>query len=121
MSASPQSLTAALNPAAYDFSTGQATGYGTTPMIATGTRFSLYAGDVNGDGTVKYNNASNDRVLIYSRIGGGSFNATVSGYFNEDTNLDGTVRYNNANNDRVLIYSTIGGGSFNATVATRVP
>lgn len=121
MNPTPVSLTAALNPAAYDFSTAQAKGYGTNPMIATGTRFSLYAGDVNGDGVVKYNAANNDRALIYSRIGGVSFTATVSGYFNEDVNLDGTVRYNAANNDRALIYSTIGGASFIATVTSRVP
>jgi hypothetical protein len=109
------------SPSVYDFSTGQAGAYGTNPVIATGTRFSLYAGDVNGDGVVKYNNAGNDRVLIYARIGGASFNATVSGYFNEDVNLDGIVRYNNADNDRVLIYASIGGNSFNATMISQVP
>jgi hypothetical protein len=48
-----------VTPPVYDFSSGQASAYGTNPMVATGTRFSLYAGDVNGDGVVRYTNAGN--------------------------------------------------------------
>jgi hypothetical protein len=76
---------------------------------------------VNGDGVVEYTNPGNDRALVYARIGGASFNAIVSGYFNEDVNMDGIVRYTIANNDRVMIYLTIGGESFNATVSSQVP
>jgi hypothetical protein len=121
MSAATISLNTALSPAAYDFSTGQAKAYGTNPMIAAGTRFALYPGDVNGDGIVSYNNANNDRALIYALIGGASINATVTGYYNEDVGLNGTVSYNNAGNDRAIIYATIGGASINLTVTSQVP
>ena len=108
----------------YNFTSAQTQAYGTNAMAdlnGDGTKFGLWAGDVNGDGTVKYNLSGNDRVLIYAKIGGGDVNATISGYYNEDVNLDGIVKYNLSNNDRALIYGAIGGGDVNATVSTQVP
>ena len=108
--------------ALYDFTTAQMQAYGTSPMAAlTGGAFGMIAGDVNQDGIVKYNLTSNDRALIYLRIGSGSVNTTVSGYYPEDVNLDGVVKYNLSNNDRGIIYVNIGSGSVNATVSTKVP
>ena len=108
--------------ALYDFTTAQTQAYGTGPMAAlTGGAFGMIAGDVNQDGVVKYNLTSNDRALIYVRIGGGLMNTTVRGYYSEDVTLDGVVKYNLTNNDRGIIYVNIGGGSVNATVSTKVP
>lgn len=81
----------------------------------------MIAGDANGNGTIKYNLAGNDRALIYSRIGGGNINTTVNGYYNEDINMNGIVKYNLAGNDRAIIYQSIGGGSINLTVSSQVP
>ena len=110
------------NMVAYDFTTSDTSYYGTggAKEIETGV-WGMIAGDVNGDGVVKYNLSQNDRALIYQRIGGGNVNLSVSGYYNEDINLDGVVKYNLANNDRALIYQTIGGGNVNITVSTQVP
>ena len=54
----------------YDFTTGLGKYYGgDAKEVATGV-FGLWAGDVNGNGTVKYNGGSNDRLPILTRIGG---------------------------------------------------
>ena len=123
MSANPVSLP---NGSAYDFTTSESQAYIKTvdaiPMASlVGGKYGMYDGDVNGNGTVKYNLSGNDRVLIYAKIGGGDVNATISGYYNEDVNLDGVVKYNLSNNDSALIYGTIGAGDVNATVSTQVP
>jgi hypothetical protein len=80
--------------------------------------FSMWNGDVNADGTVKYNLSNNDRALIYSAIGSGNTSATVSGYRREDVNLDGIVKYNLSNNDRAAVYQVIGSGNTSATVTS---
>ena len=108
--------------APYDFTTAQSQAYGTNAMAAlTGGAFGMIAGDVNQDGIIKYNLASNDRALIYVRIGSGNVNLTVSGYYPEDINLDGVVKYNLAGNDRAVIFVDINSGSVDATVSTKVP
>ena len=86
-----------------------------------GSVYGMWMGDVNSDGVVKYNLGSNDRLLIYNRIGNAGFNVTVSGYYKEDVNMDGIVKYNLSNNDRLLIYNVIGNGGFNVTRSTQVP
>lgn len=69
----------------------------------------LWSGDVNADGTVKYVGTDNDRDLVLSTIGGVVPTNSVSGYLPEDVNLDGVVRYTGADNDRDLILKTVGG------------
>jgi hypothetical protein len=71
------------NPAAvaYDFSTGQTQAYGTNAMKSVGTRFALFAGNGNGDGSIN----AVDRNSIW-RVQNGSL-----GYFGGDFDLNGTV------------------------------
>ncbi|HMD14746.1 MAG TPA: hypothetical protein VKI62_08990, partial [Bacteroidota bacterium] len=106
----------------YDFTTSESQAYGTAPMATlSGGVFGMFAGDVNGNGTLKYSGSGNDSGPIYARIGGAAVSATVSGYFSEDTNLNGTVKYSGAQNDRAIIYANIGGGSVSNTISTQVP
>ncbi len=105
----------------YNFSTAMTQAYGTDPMVAVGTRFTLWAGDVTGNGQLRYNLAGNDRAPILAKIGGTNINATVSGYFKEDVNMNGIVRYNLAGNDRSIILTNIGGTSINAVRNSQVP
>lgn len=122
MSAGAQSLSSTTPVPAYDFTTAQTQAFGTEPMKLVGTnKYALWAGDVNGDGTLKYNLSNNDRGLILVRIGGTNINNTVAGYFAEDVNLDGIVKYNLSNNDRAYILVNIGGTNINATRTTQVP
>jgi hypothetical protein len=106
----------------YDFTTALSQAYGTTPMIglnAGGAPFGMWAGDVSANGQVKYNGASNDRVLILNRVGNIQTN-TVIGYFVEDVNLNSQVKYNGASNDRVIILNSVGNIQ-TATKSTEVP
>lgn len=109
-------------PVLYDFTNSQSKYYGTggAKELKPGV-WGMWAGDINGDGVIKYNLANNDRALILQRIGGTDINAFVEGYYSEDLNLDGIVKYNLANNDRALILFNIGGSDINATKTTQVP
>lgn len=69
----------------------------------------LWAGDVNGDGTIRYTGLLNDRDLLLQAIGGTVPTATVNGYLQEDVNLDGQVKYTGPENDRDPILTSIGG------------
>jgi hypothetical protein len=115
------SLSLSPTAALYDFSTFLTQAYGTNPMVAAGTRFAMWAGDVNGNGQVKYNLGGNDRSLILTRVGGTNINATVSGYYDEDVSMNGQVKYNLGGNDRSIILTNIGGTSINATRNSQVP
>jgi hypothetical protein len=121
MSASAVALSASSS--LYDFTMSQSAAYSTDyglylPMKDLGDgKFGMCAGDVNGDGTLKYNGAGNDRVLIFNRIG--SLTGTVNGYFNEDVNLNGQVKYNGTGNDRVIIFNNT--GSLTGLIKTQVP
>lgn len=120
MSANPATINGASS--LYDFTTSESQAYGTTPMATlSGGVFGMYAGDVNGNGTLKYSGSGNDSGPIYARIGGASVSATMNGYFSEDTNMNGIVKYSGAQNDRAIIYVNIGGGSVSATISTQVP
>ncbi len=106
----------------YDFTTAQTQAYGTNPMKDFGDgAFGMIAGDVNCDCSVKYNLSGNDRVAIYSKIGGSNVNASISGYYSEDINMDGTVKYNLGGNDRVLLYQSIGGSNVNTCLTSQIP
>lgn len=100
----------------FDFTTSDINfTYGTEgrKMIAgTGV---LWAGDANGDGSIRYTGFSNDRDLILQAIGGTVPTNTVSGYHQEDLNMDGIIKYTGVANDRDIILQNIGG-----TVPTNV-
>lgn len=86
--------------------------YGTgacTPLGGTPGRQGLWAGDVTGDGTLKYTGADNDRDPILTAIGGTVPTNTITGYRSEDVNMDGIVKYTGPNNDRDPILMNIGG------------
>jgi hypothetical protein len=106
MSASPI-FASALGPGTIDFTTAMSNAYGTNPMkeVVTGT-FGMWAGDVNANGNVRYNGASNDRAAIFSRTG--SLTGVVLGYYPEDVNMNGQVKYNGSLNDRAVIFNVTG-------------
>lgn len=61
----------------------------------------LWSGDVNFDGTIKYTGTNNDRDPVLVRIGGSVPTNTANGYYNEDVNMDGVVKYTGLVNDRI--------------------
>jgi hypothetical protein len=83
--------------------------------------YCMWAGDVNGNGVIKYNGSQNDRSIILTRLGGTDITATLNGYYNEDVNMNGQVKYNGSQNDRSIILSNLGGADITATKSTTVP
>ena len=95
--------------------------FGTNARTTLGSIAALWAGDVSGDGVLRYTNAGNDRDPILVRIGGSVPTATTNGYYLEDVNLDGVVRYTNADNDRDPILVNIGGAVPTNTRTEQLP
>ena len=96
--------------------------YGTDPTaIVSGTRRALWSGDTNGDGSVKYTGAGNDRDPILLRVGSTTPNSTVSGYFREDVNMEGVTKYTGANNDRDPVLTVIGSTTPNSVRTQQLP
>jgi hypothetical protein len=91
----------------YDFTTGSGQFYGTNGAkeLETGV-WGMWAGDVNGDGILKYSDIDNDRLQILIRLGYIQ-TSTTTGYYNEDLNMDGEVRYSDINNDRLIILENL--------------
>jgi DNA-binding beta-propeller fold protein YncE len=95
--------------ASLDFGDPVVAMYGTEPRRILGSIAVLWAGDVDGNGTLLYTGGGNDRDPILVRIGGSIPTNVVNGYHPEDVNLDGVVRYVGAANDRDPILQNIGG------------
>lgn len=82
----------------------------TTPVA--GARC-MWAGDVNGNGTVQYTGQHNDRDPVLLRIGSVLATALFAGYAAEDTNMDGVVKYTGMANDRDAFLQNLGGTATN--------
>lgn len=92
-----------------NFSDPAVTMYGTNARNVIGSIAALWAGDVDGNGTLRYTGQFNDRDPILLGIGGSVPTASATGYLPEDVNLDGIVRYVGQANDRDPILVNIGG------------
>jgi DNA-binding beta-propeller fold protein YncE len=92
-----------------DLSSSTVATYGTEGRRTIGSIQALWAGDVNGDGMLRYTGLNNDRDPILARIGGLLPTAVTTGYHAEDVDLNGVVRYTGAANDRDPILNNIGG------------
>ena len=88
-------------PTAFDFTTAMNKAYGTNPMKLVGTKYTMYAGNGNGDGSIN----ATDRNLVW-RVQNGT-----QGYLNGDFNLNGVA---NAT-DRNLLWR------LNNGIASQVP
>lgn len=107
---------------AVDMSNGTVALFGGASATKTiGSRNLMLCGDVDGNGTMKYTGAGNDRDPILVAIGGTQPNNSIAGYRREDINLDGLVRYTGAGNDRDPILVNVGGTTPNGTRAAQLP
>jgi hypothetical protein len=104
-----------------DLRSSAVTTFGTDAQRTIGNVRALWAGDVNGDGVLRYTGASNDRDPVLSRIGGSVPTATAVGYFDEDVDLNGIVRYSGAANDRDPLLQNIGGSVPTNTRVQQLP
>lgn len=114
----------ALDPssATIDFRSISLATYGTAARVAVGSVQCMRPGDANGNGTVAYAGAGNDRDLVLQAIGGIVPTNTVNGtYARRDVNLNGTISYSGSNNDRDVILQAIGGLVPTATRTEQLP
>lgn len=95
--------------------------FGTDARQNSNGVMTLWPGDANFDGVVKYSGGNNDRDVVLQAVGGVNPTNTVTGYFGADINLDGVVSYTGANNDRDIILQTIGGVVPTATRVQQLP
>jgi hypothetical protein len=72
----------------------------------------MYAGNVNGNGNVRYTLASNDEnELLNVILGGVKSTALNNVYHRGDLNLNGVVRYTLAGNDENVLLNIVLGGN----------
>ncbi len=91
------------------------------PRKTVGSTRVLWAGELTGDGRVKYTGSANDRDNVLASVGGTTPNNTLSGYLPTDLTLDGVVKYTGANNDRDLILLNVGSTTPNNIRIQQVP
>lgn len=82
--------------------------YGTNALKTINSDRVLWAGDVRGNGDVKYTGGNNDRDAILVKVGGVTPTNTATGYWREDVNLDAVVKYTGGANDRDPILVNVG-------------
>ncbi|MBK8227761.1 MAG: delta-60 repeat domain-containing protein [Flavobacteriales bacterium] len=119
MSAAPIALTAVAT--TVDLTLPSTATYGIDAQATIGSRAALWAGDVTGDGELKYVGANNDRDPILLAIGGSTPTNTVTGYMGADVTMNGVVSYIGTNNDRDPILLNIGGSTPTAVRVEQVP
>lgn len=107
----------------WDF-TGANSAYGNNALADLGNgEYGMIAGDVNGDGVVKFTGANNDKAIVYNAVNASiNLNNTITGYSMMDVNLDGIVKFTGANNDKAIIYNVIDASTnLNNTRSVSVP
>lgn len=120
MTANPVLLTTS-SIAQIDFTSPSTPVYGTGALLNQGGIMLMWAGDVNGDGRIRYNGASNDKNTLLSRVGLATSNNVLTAYDRADVNLDGRVRYNGAANDKNEILKVVGLSSPNKVITEQIP
>ena len=96
--------------------------YGTNARAAAFGRSALWAGDVSGNGQIRYTGSGNDRDPLLLYIGGSvPTNVVHDAYARQDINLDGQVKYTGTGNDRDPILLNIGGAVPTNTRTEQLP
>jgi|GEM_PF-3353695 len=98
--------------------------FGTNALADLGNgEYGMIAGDVSGDGVVKFTGADNDKAAVYNAVNASvNLNNTITGYSMMDVNLDGIVKFTGANNDKAVIYNVIDASTnLNNTRSLSVP
>lgn len=104
-----------------DFTSPSTAAYGTDARNNQGGVMLLWAGDVNGDGQVRYNGAGNDKNAVLQKVGLTTSNNILAEYSRADVNLDGRVKYNGAGNDKNVILGVVGLSSPNKIITQQLP
>ena len=120
ITASPRPITT--TPAVLNFRSPGTPVHGTNARRTVNSVMTLWSGDANGNGAVKYSGSSNDRDPILIAVGSTTPNASITGqYRREDVNMDGAVRYTGSGNDRDPILLNVGSTTPNAVRVQQLP
>jgi hypothetical protein len=111
-----------------DFKSNALTTYGTNARatLSSGS-MALWAGDVNGNGQVRYLGPGNDTNIIKDAVLGHAENGTNSnyypftGYYNADINMNGQVRYLGPGNDTNTLKDIVLSHPANGTFSNYFP
>ena len=120
MSAAPIALSGT-NTANVTFTFPSFVTYGAEARKQVGSTMVLWAGDVTGNGQIKYTGSGNDRDPILTAVGSTTPNATIAGYLRSDVNLDGLVKYTGSGNDRDPILLNVGSTTPNLVRLQQLP
>jgi hypothetical protein len=112
-----------------DFTSNSLIAYGTNARaIMQSGSMALWAGDVNGNGQVRYLGPGNDtniiKDIVLNPINGnpsGSNYFPFNGYNNADINLNGTIRYLGPNNDSTILKDIVLGHPVNGSLSNYFP
>jgi hypothetical protein len=111
----------------FDFSTTAATnllgtsGSGNTNYFNGSSKNMLYAGNVNGNATVRFTALNNDKDALLINVLGNVTTNTVSGYSRGDLNMNRIARFTALNNDKDYLLLTILGGVTTVVKTQLVP
>jgi uncharacterized delta-60 repeat protein len=114
-------LNLGVQPTTVNFSSANTAMYGTNARRNNQGAMTLWSGDVDRDGELKYTGQGNDRDPVLLSVGGSVPTNTASGYLQADVNMDGVVKYTGPNNDRDPILSNVGGSTPTDTRQGQLP
>lgn len=105
-----------------DFTNPVTSTFGNNAQESINSILAMWAGDVNGDGLVKYNGWGNDRIAILSNVTYANPDSIiVDKYLSADVNMDGDTKYNGASNDRGIILNEVGIPAPNNILSGNIP
>lgn len=107
--------------ATWDFTQPGTPTYGTEALKEAGDHMVMWMGDATVNRQLQYTGSGNDRDMILQRVGGGTPNNVVAGYYVEDCSMNGQVSYTGSGNDRDPILENIGGTYPNAIRTEQLP
>lgn len=119
MTASSHALDGA--PTSIDLTTTSTGLWGTDAARANGSYQTLWSGEVNGDGQVKFTGMGNDRDALLLTLGGGAPTASWEGYANADVNMDGSIKFTGMANDRDPILVNVGSNPPTRVLVEQLP
>ncbi len=116
---------AALNltgtPVGVDLRSPTTNAWGSNARKTVGTVRTMWSGETNKDGKVKFTGPANDRDAVLIAIGSSVPTASVPGYRAADVNMDGVVKYTGAANDRDPILLNIGSATPTVILQEQLP
>ncbi len=95
--------------------------WGTNARKTVETSRTLWSGEANSDGKVKFTGAANDRDAVVIAMGGMIPTATLAGYHAADVNLDGVVKLTGTGNDRDPILVNVGSSTPTVVLLEQLP